>query len=245
MLKKQLKIDFNCDMGEGMAGEAIIMPFISSANISCGLHAGDGNVIRNTIALALSHNVSIGAHPSFDDRAHFGRTEMKLGRDELYRLIIRQLESFQTIAASLGADVHHVKPHGALYNLSARDETTARCIAEAVKDFNPGCILMGLSGSASVRAAKIAGLTAWNEVFADRTYTGRGTLTPRHHPGALIDSLEALTTQVKQMIHKGTVTATDGTVIPVEADTICIHGDGAQAPVFAKAIFEIVQSCKI
>lgn len=230
--------DLNCDMGEGMAYDEAIMPLISSANISCGFHAGNGETIRRTIELALKHKVHIGAHPSFRDREHFGRMEMHLSHDKLYAIVLEQLIKIELIAREKGAPLHHVKPHGALYNLAAREAATARTIAQAVSDFNEGLILYGLANSFLISEARALGLKTASEVFADRTYQEDGSLTPRSQPGALIEDEDQCMAQVLQMIGQGTVTTVSGLVIPIKAETICLHGDGSHALRFAKKINE-------
>lgn len=233
-------LDINCDMGEGTGNDEALMPFITSANIACGFHAGDEETIRTTILLAKQHGVNIGAHPSFFDRKNFGRTEMQTSPQEVYNLVTEQLFLFQKIADAADAVVHHVKPHGALYNMAARDASLARAVAQAVNDFNAALVLLGLSGSASVTEASLLGLKAWNEVFADRTYQDNGSLTPRSQPGALIEDETEAVAQVLQMVQKGTVTTVSGKEIPMPADTVCIHGDGKYAVPLAKAIFNAV-----
>ena len=230
------QVDINCDLGEGMAHDADIMPFISSANIACGFHAGDENTMRQTILLTLENNVAIGAHISFPDKIHFGRTEMHLPKNEIHELVLQQLAAIDKIAGSLGAEIHHVKPHGALYNMSARDAELANTIAAAVKQFNPGFILYGLSGSHSIREAKRIGLQTASETFADRYYNDDGSLISRKLSNAMIEDEGKMIGQVLQMIQKGTVTTLNGKIIPVLAETICIHGDGKHALAFAKII---------
>lgn len=230
-------IDINCDMGEGMLNDAAIMPFISSANIACGAHAGDIKAMKETIALCLENNVAIGAHPSFDDRPNFGRTEMHLTELELHDLITNQLTQFSTIASKMNAIVHHVKPHGALYNMAARNPTMAHVVAQTVYDLNKSLVLYGLAGSHLISAGKKLGLKTTSEVFADRTYQPDGSLTSRSQPNALIHSEEDSLSQVLQMITQQKVTAVNGVLIPIEAQTICIHGDGKNAVIFAKKIY--------
>src|SRR5688572_10078474 len=164
------KLDINCDMGEGIGNDEAIMPFVNSANIACGFHAGNGSTIRHTIQLALKHGVNIGAHPSFRDKENFGRKEMHLNADKVYALVLEQLIKIDLIAKEEGASLHHVKPHGALYNMAARDGQLSKTIAQAVMDFNENLILYGLSGSLLIREGKLMGLNTANEVFADRTY---------------------------------------------------------------------------
>ncbi|QEC68864.1 LamB/YcsF family protein [Panacibacter ginsenosidivorans] len=233
-----LSIDLNCDMGEGMPNDAAIMPYISSVNIACGYHAGDSSIMQRTIDLALRHNVAIGAHPGFADKINFGRTEQKLSQEDYYELVKQQLLIIQQHIKAAGASMHHVKPHGALYNMSAMNNTLATIVAKAVKDHDPSLILYGLSNSYSVTAAATIGLQTASEVFADRTYTHEGNLTPRTNTNALITHKAQSVKQVLQMIQQQTVTTIDGKIIPVKAETICIHGDGTHTVSFVKLIAE-------
>ncbi|TMI96074.1 MAG: LamB/YcsF family protein [Bacteroidetes bacterium] len=233
-----LTIDINCDMGEGVGNDEAIMPFISSANIACGYHAGDEGTMRHTIQLALQNNVAIGAHPSFFDKKNFGRVEMNLPADEIYDLVILQLRTIDKIIKEEEAKLHHVKPHGALYNMAAKNPKIALAIAQAVKDFDDELILFVLSGSDSKNVPDELGLRTANEVFADRTYQDDGSLTPRSQANALIEDEEQAMGQALQMIKEKTVTTLTGKTISVVADTICIHGDGSHAVQFAKAINE-------
>lgn len=231
-----LLADINCDMGEGMGNETDLMPFISSANIACGYHAGDATIMYTTVELAVQYGVAIGAHPSFHDRENFGRTAMKLEPAEVYDLVSQQLYILHETVSGFGTTMKHVKPHGALYNMSANDTVLAAAIARAVKDFDAQLVLFGLSGSCSILAAKELGLKTASEVFADRTYREDGSLTPRSQPGAMIATAAEAVKQVLQMVNEKKVTTTSGKIIPVLADTICIHGDGAHAIEFAKAV---------
>jgi len=235
------KIDINCDMGEGIGNDEIIMPFISSANIACGYHAANESIIKQTIYLAQKNDVAIGAHPSFFDKENFGRTEVNLPADKIYDIIILQLRVINKIAKHQHAKLHHVKPHGALYNMSAKDPAIANAIANAVKDFDEGLILFGLSGSHSMKEAALLNLKTASEVFADRTYKDDGTLTPRSQIDALIEDVDKSVRQALQMVKEGTVTSVNGNKIPITADTMCIHGDGKNAIEFAKAIHEALQ----
>lgn len=234
-------MDINCDMGEGIGNEELIMPFISSANIACGYHAGDVETMQHVIELCNKYHVAIGAHPSFLDRENFGRTEIELPVDDLYELITQQLIILNEVASSVDQKLVHVKPHGALYNMSAKDALVAKIVAKAVKDFDRNLVLFGLSGSHSVREAKMAGLKTRSEVFADRTYQDDGTLTPRTVSDALITDTNKAVEQVLQMMNEGTVTTLSGKKIPVVAETVCIHSDGIQAVEFAKAIYNVTQ----
>jgi UPF0271 protein len=238
-------IDLNCDMGEGLNTDAQLMPYISSANIACGYHAGDETIMKQTISLAIQHNVAIGAHPGFADKANFGRTEMQLPLNEVYQLITEQVLLLQNMAASFGTKLNHVKPHGALYNMSVKDPLLANTIAKAVYDINPQLVLFGLSGSHSITEAKKAGLVTASEVFADRTYGDDGSLTPRLQANALIVSGDAAMLQVVKMIAQKTVTSVSGKEVAIIAETVCIHGDGVHAVGFAKTIYQSLQQKNI
>ncbi|HLF44914.1 MAG TPA: 5-oxoprolinase subunit PxpA [Chitinophagaceae bacterium] len=229
-------IDLNCDLGEGCGNDSLIMPYISSASIACGYHAGDEKLMNQTVELCLKHSVAIGAHPSFPDRENFGRTDMHLTLNEIYDLITNQVRLMIKIATEAGAKVQHVKPHGALYNMAAKSIKISSVIALAIKDINEKLILFGLSGSHLINEAQKLGLKSCSEVFADRTYREDGRLTARSDPKALIADPEKAIAQVLQMINKGTVTATTGKEIPVTANTVCLHGDGEHAVELAKKI---------
>lgn len=236
-----LRCDINCDMGEGMGNDALIMPYITSANIACGYHAGDEETMKLTILLAQKHKVKIGAHPSFFDRENFGRTAINKTPEEVYELIIQQVKFLQKIAGACGASLNHVKPHGALYNLASTNKFLARAIANAVKDLDENLILFGASGGYLLREAKAIGLKTASEVFADRTYQVDGTLTPRTEAGALIEDRKQCIQQVLKMIKDGKVKTVSGKEIAIVAETICIHGDGKNAVQFAKAINETLK----
>jgi UPF0271 protein len=237
-----MKVDINCDMGEGMLNDVDIMPYISSANIACGYHAGDETTMRYTIGLCFKHNVAIGAHPGFNDKENFGRKSIQLSVEELYDLVWKQLEIIQAICKEKHTKLHHVKLHGALYNMAAKDKSISNITAQAVKDFNPELVFYGLSGSVMITEAKALGLKTANEVFADRTYQPDGTLTPRTHPHALIEKATDVVNQVEQMVKEKCVTTLSGEVMPIQADTICIHGDGDHALEFAKHIYQSLRS---
>ena len=236
------RIDFNCDMGEGIGNDALIMPFISSASIACGYHAGDPAEMYQAVSLAVKNNVSVGAHVSYFDKENFGRTEMNLPEPEVYELIQQQLIILKEITDIFDLPLRHVKPHGALYNQSAKNIRLARTIATAIKDFDERLILFGLSGSHSIREAESIGIKPCNEVFADRTYKDDGSLTPRSEPHALIDDPRIAVRQVLQMIRGGTVQTVNGKIIPIIAETICIHSDGNHAVEFAKSIHSVILS---
>jgi len=229
-------IDINCDLGEGIGNDELIMPYISSANIACGYHAGDAKTMKQTVELCKKYSVAVGAHPSYPDRENFGRTDMLLHPGEIYELIVKQINCLEKIAAAADVPIHHVKPHGALYNMAARDKGLAPFVSLAIIDTNNKYLLYGLSGSYLVKEGKNLGLKTVNEVFADRTYKDDGSLTSRSKPGALIENTDAAIAQVLQMVKEGTVTSVTGKKVPILAETICIHGDGEHAVEFAKAI---------
>jgi UPF0271 protein len=239
------KIDLNCDLGEGYTTDALIMPLISSANIACGYHAGGGELMRETIRLALQHDVAIGAHPSFDDRDGFGRREMHLSSDEIYQIVLDQVNTIRKAAEEEGAVLHHVKPHGALYNMAAKDAMVADAISRAIKAIDNSLVLYGLPNSASERSAAKLELQFYREVFSDRTYTDQGMLTPRNQPNAMIETTEQSVAQVLQIILHKNLQSTTGQEIPIKADTVCIHGDGENAVVFAQEINRALHQNKI
>jgi UPF0271 protein len=238
-------VDLNCDLGEGCTTDAAIMPFISSANIACGFHAGDEETIRQTLSLAKEFNVAVGAHPSYPDRANFGRSDMELEKEEIKKIVVEQILLVKRIAEEMSLSLHHVKPHGALYNRAARDREVATAITEAVQSIDASLLLYGLANSESEKVAKEFGISFYNEVFADRTYTDEGKLTPRTSPNAMIVSAEVSLQQVMQMIQQGEVTSTNGKKISIQADTICIHGDGTHAVEFAKQINKLILESNI
>ncbi|MDQ3711171.1 MAG: LamB/YcsF family protein [Acidobacteriota bacterium] len=236
-----LSVDLNCDMGESfgawtMGRDAELMDYVSSVNVACGFHAGDASVIRKTIETAIAKNVAVGAHPSFPDLQGFGRREMKMSPEEVFDIILYQVAALKGMCEALGGKLHHVKPHGALYNQAASDKNLADAIAKAVKAIDENLIFYGLANSFLISEAEKIGLKTASEVFADRTYQADGSLTARTQPNALIESVEKSCEQVLEMIMMQTVTATNGEKISIKADTVCIHGDGAHALEFARAI---------
>lgn len=235
-----ISVDLNCDMGEGMSNDAAIMPYITSANIACGYHAGNEEIMQQTIELALVNNVKIGAHPSFPDRQNFGRTNMNLPLHEVCDMVKRQIELLSAIAAKNNCHLHHVKPHGALYNMASKDENLAVALCDAIIEINPDLQVYAQSGSVLIKVAAEMNLKTCHEVFADRTYQPDGMLTPRTDKNALLHNEEEVVVQVLQMVQKQTVMA-NGEEIPVKADTICVHGDGEYALRFIKRIHEALQ----
>ena len=234
-------IDLNCDMGESfgawrMGNDAALMDHVSSVNIACGFHAGDPSTIRETIEKAVEKRVAIGAHPGYPDLQGFGRRQMSLSPKEIFDLILYQVAALKGICEAAGSKLHHVKPHGALYNQAAKSKDMSRAIAEAVRAIDPALILYGGSQSELIVEAENIGLRAASEVFADRTYQSDGSLTPRNQPHALIADAQAAIDQAIQMVEKGTVTSLSGNEISIKAETICLHGDGEHALEFAIAI---------
>ena len=231
-----MQIDLNSDVGESIGDDEGVMPFVSSANIACGFHAGNPQVMGSTVQLAQRHGVAVGAHPSFQDRDGFGRREMRLDTAELETLVAYQIGALAVVANALGARLSHVKPHGALYNMAARDASMADAIARAVQAVDPSLVLFGLSGSQLVAAGERAGLAVASEVFADRGYRADGSLAPRGTPGAVLTSVAEVARRAVTMATGQGVVSVDGTTIRVKADTICIHGDTPGAAALALAV---------
>jgi len=236
-------IDINCDMGEAfgnyqMPNDAMLFKYISSANIACGFHAGDAAVMQDTVAIAIQNNVAIGAHPGLQDLQGFGRREMKISPKEVYQITLYQVGALAAFVKAANAKLNHVKPHGALYNMAAKDLTLAQAIADAIYDFDPSLILYGLAGSELINAAYNKGLKAASEVFADRTYQDDGSLTPRTQVNALITNEKDAVAQVLMMVNQQQVISVHQKIISLKADTLCIHGDGEHAVAFAKTINE-------
>jgi UPF0271 protein len=236
-------IDLNCDMGESfgawtMGRDAELMDFVSSVNIACGFHAGDPAVMRRTVETAVNKNVAVGAHPGYPDLQGFGRRAMAFSPQEVFDMVLCQAAALKGICEASGTRLHHVKPHGALYNTAAKDRALANAIARAVKSLDSELILYGLSGSLLISEAEAEGLRTASEVFADRTYQPDGSLTPRSQPDALISNAGAAAAQALQMISEQSVAAATGENVPLRTETICIHGDGENAVEFAMAIRE-------
>lgn len=244
------QVDLNCDLGESfgryMLGEQKeILKYVTSANIACGFHAGDPRVMRETVRLAVDHNVKIGAHPGLPDLNGFGRREMKITSQEAYDMVIYQIGALQGFLTACQTSMQHVKPHGALYNMAAQDEKLAEAIAQAVYDISADLILFGLAGSELTKAGERIGLQTVHEVFADRTYQDDGSLTSRSQAEAMIVDKEQSAAQVIKMVTEGKVLTQQGIEVPVKAHSICIHGDGEHALDFAKYLKEQLLQNKI
>ena len=236
-----MRVDLNCDMGESfgrweLGADAAIMPHISSANIACGAHAGDPAVMRRTLRLAAQHRVACGAHPGFADLAGFGRKEIPTTAQEAADLVLYQLGALAAIAAGEGVRLHHVKAHGALYNMAARDRTLSEAMASAVSSFDRNLVFFGLAGSSMLDAGRSAGLTVAAEGFADRSYEADGSLTSRSVAGAVIHDVEVVVERAVAMVRDGRVTTRTGSEIPIHVDTICVHGDTPGADRLAAAL---------
>jgi len=237
-----MKIDFNADLGEGCASDRALLQLVSSANIACGFHAGDAATMLQSVRWAQEFGVAIGAHPSFPDRENFGRTAMQLPAETVYAQVVYQVGALKALAESEGAKLVHVKPHGMLYNQSARDPLLADAIARAVKAVDSGLILVGLANSVSIEVAKRVGLKTRQEVFADRGYQADGALVPRGQPGAMIDSEDRAIAQTLAMVQQGRVQSVDGQWVPLQAESVCLHGDGEHALNFARRLHQAFAS---
>jgi 5-oxoprolinase (ATP-hydrolysing) subunit A len=245
-------IDVNCDMGESttlwpynIEHDIALLPFISSINIACGCHAGDAFTMQTLVQRSMQYKVALGAHPSFMDKENFGRTNQQLSETAVYELVFTQIKMLDEIIINEGAVLHHVKPHGALYNMAAKSEKLAIVIANAVKNYNPQLVLYALSGSAMIAAAKNINLQTCSEVFADRTYQNDGMLTPRTQTNALIKDEKMAVNQVLQIIQQGYVTSVNHQKVKLTAQTICLHSDGKHALAFAKNIYKNLQQQQI
>lgn len=234
---KKYVVDLNSDLGESFGAyqigqDDLVMQYITSANIAAGYHAGDHNVIRNAVKKAIENNVAIGVHPGFPDIQGFGRRLLQVEPEEIYNMVVYQIGAVQSFAKLYDQELNHVKPHGALYNLAAKDSERAHAIAQAIYDVNPSLILFGLAGSELVKAGERVGLHVANEVFADRTYQPDGSLTPRTEANAMVEDTEEAVDRVIRMVKDGKVEAVDGSDVSIAADTICVHGDTEQALAF-------------
>jgi len=233
-------IDLNCDMGESygawkMGDDAGVMPFITSANIACGFHGGDPATIRKTVRLAVDSGVAVGAHPSLPDLQGFGRRVMKITPQEMYDLVVYQAGAVEAFARAAGSKLHHIKCHGALYNMAATDEALSDAMARAARDLG-NIMVYALSNSIMMKAIKKQNVPVAGEVFADRGYSDDGTLAPRDQPGGMIEDVKKSVAQALAMVEQGTVISLSGKRVPVSADTLCLHGDQPGAVAFAKEI---------
>jgi len=234
-------IDLNCDLGEGIEGDTAIMPFISSANIACGAHAGSEELMRITVQSAIQHGVSIGAHPGFEDKEHFGRVEKEMSDEDLFYLVREQIKSLQNIAESEGGVLQHVKAHGALYHMVNQRSDYAEVFVRAVQDSGENLWIFTSEGSALHQSAVTKNIPVACEVFADRTYQSDGTLTPRSLGNAILNDSEQVVSQLLEMVRHQKVTSIDGMKVPVRVDTACLHGDTPGALALAQAVHKSLQ----
>jgi UPF0271 protein len=239
-----MTIDLNADLGEGM-DDGALLPFLTSANVACGMHAGGPAVMDRTVALALERGVRIGAHPGYADRENFGRLDVQLSRDEVKSLVLYQVGALDALVRARGGKLSHVKAHGALYNRAARDRDLARAIAEGVRSFRADLVLVGLAGSEQIAAAREAGLPAAGEAFADRRYLPSGALMPRSQRGSLLEDPAEAAEQALGIARDGRVVASDGTRIAVAAQTLCLHGDTPGAARIARAVRERLEGAGV
>ena len=238
MANEVLTVDLNSDLGESFGRYTLglddqVIPLVSSVNIACGMHAGDPLVMAHTVRRAVEAGVALGAHPGYPDLQGFGRRDLGLAPEEVYAFVLYQIGALSAFAQANGALLHHVKPHGQLYNRAAADAACADAIARAVCDFDPALVLVGLANSELVRAGEARGLRVAQEFFADRGYTDEGRLVPRSQPGALVASEDEAVERTVRAVTEGTVRTVTGACVPVQADTVCVHGDGPQALAFA------------
>jgi UPF0271 protein len=231
-----LAVDLNADLGEGAGHDDELLALVTSANIACGFHAGDAGTMRTSIEAARARNVAVGAHPSLFDRENFGRKELPVAPAEIFDAVVYQLGIFQAIAEACGVRPNHVKPHGALYNMAARDDDLAKAIAHAVANVDAKLIFFAPASSALARAGEAEGLQIAHEVFADRNYCGDGSLVSRSRPDALLHNPSDAAPRVLRMLREGKVRSVDGKDVDVRVETVCLHGDNPEAVEFARAL---------
>ena len=227
-------IDLNADLGEGVGDDAALMQLVTSANIACGGHAGGGAVMRTALTQARDHGVTAGAHPGYADRANFGRVVVPMTADAITAMVAAQVTAACNMAAEVGHRIAYVKPHGALYNLAATDAAVSGAICDALHP--TGLVLLCLSGSVTERVARATRIPVAAEIFADRAYRPDGTLVPRGTPGAVIHDAQAVVARVLDMLRTGTVTAIDGSTLPLAMDSLCLHGDTPGAVTLARLL---------
>lgn len=230
------RIDLNADLGEGCGDDAALLTSVTSANVACGFHAGGPTVMAETVAAAVANGVVVGAHVSYPDREGFGRREMTVSAKQLRADVLYQLGALDALARAAGTRVRYVKPHGALYHRVAADEATARALLAAVRDYDPGLLLLTLPGSVATRCAAAAGVAAVGEAFADRGYTPDGRLVPREQPGALLTDPEEVARRGVRLATEGVVRAVDGSNVQVAAGSLCLHGDTPGAVELARRV---------
>lgn len=240
------QIDLNCDLGESfgcykMGEDDKVIPWITSANVACGYHASDPVVMEKTIAMAREAGIRVGAHPGFPDLMGFGRRNMQVSYEEAKAYVLYQIGALDAFCRGKGMKLQHVKPHGALYNMAAKDEKLAEAICHAIKEYDESLILLALSGSQMIKAAEDAGLAVASEVFADRAYEEDGSLVNRRKEGAMITDEEEAISRVVRMVKEKKVRAITGKDIPIRADSVCVHGDGEKALAFVRRIRQTLE----
>lgn len=245
-----MQIDLNCDLGESfglfkVGADEDILSLVSSANVACGLHAGDFSVMAHTVDIALANGVAIGAHPGLPDLQGFGRHWIPYTPREIYNMVLYQIGALSSFVTVKGAKLNHVKPHGALYNKAAVDREVAEAVVRAVRDFSPELKLFALSGSILLEVGRAAGLKTVSEVFADRQYQADGTLVPRTHPEAMMHSTEEMATRLLRMVETGSLQSLDGQTINLQAETVCLHGDEPEALEHARELRKALEERKI
>ena len=244
------RIDLNCDMGESFGAyklgmDEAVIEYITSANIACAWHAGDPSVMSHTVAIAVEHGVGVGAHPGYPDLLGFGRRNLDCTMEELRNYVIYQVGALQAFCSVHGTRLQHVKPHGALYLTAVENEDVARAVAEAIVKVDPDLLyvaLAGAKGQLMTRIGQEVGLKVVYEAFPDRAYSPEGTLVSRRQPGAVIKEPQAVSERALQMVQEGVVIAADGTAIPLEAQTLCVHGDNPQAVALVKGIRQTLET---
>ena len=239
------RIDLNCDLGESfgawtMGCDELVIPHITSANIACGFHAGDPVTMAKTVKLAKEAGIGLGAHPGFPDLLGFGRRDMKVTPAEAKAYVQYQTGALCAFAAEYGLKLQHVKPHGNLYNMAGRDHDLAVAICQAIKAVSPDLIILALAGSEMISAAREVGIRAASEVFADRAYEENGALVARSKPGAMVTDEDEAAARVLRMVQEGKVTAITGKDIPIQADSVCVHGDNPKAVAFVEKLGQIL-----
>jgi len=235
------QIDLNADLGESYGrwragSDPELLALVSSANIACGFHAGDPLSLRETLSLATKRGVTVGAHPGYPDLLGFGRRDMDASPAEVESWVLYQIGALRALAAAAGTSVKYVKPHGALYNTAVRNRFTADAIVNAVRLAGSDLILLGLPGSEMMKSATLAGVPFAREAFPDRSYEADGTLTPRSRPDALVSNPAVCADRAARMVLDGVVEARDGTMVEIEPDSLCVHGDGPEAVPVLRAI---------
>jgi UPF0271 protein len=241
----KISVDINADLGEGAGHDAELLQLISSASIACGLHAGDPVTISGSITAARDAHVAVGAHPSFADREQFGRREIELPPEHIFALLVYQLGAFNSVSRAAGVRPNHVKPHGALYNMAVRDAGIADAVIRAISAIDSSLMLFAPATSVLARLAEQKGIVVAREVFADRNYMPDGRLVSRSHPEALLHGPSEAAGRVLRMLHEGVVKAIDGSDVPIQADTICVHGDTPGAVQFVRELRSRLQEAGV